>query len=305
MYGPNAAEDLEEHLAILGKENLNRIRAANERKISGYFFDRRCVEFIFMACDHFHFTPDVRFATVCLFDAFMTLHVNSLWRYVDENCRTEEAFLKDWSAVETKLSGQVVLRVVSCIQIASKLSAYGTQLTVASAKDFLQHMGFCYTEEQILKTELRVLKTLNYDVSIRSPLAYVSTLLRLIANDVQQFGFQSISTTCQDVLSFVFMQWDEIFESILPGPIADQEKKQKIATLKADYMLLAGGVVASAIELSPDLCNEPSALLSLSKRCSIPVEKLKDFRANVKNSVFKAKKSNMQPIEQRSSVTKK
>ncbi|KFD70380.1 hypothetical protein M514_06893 [Trichuris suis] len=284
-------EDLQEYLAILSKDNSKRVTMAKERRINRSFFDQRCVEFIFTVCDRFHFPPDVRYSTVCLFDAFMFAHVSSLWQYVDENCRTEESFLKDWNTVETKLSSQVVLRVLSCVQIISKMSNYSTQLNVSSVKNFLQCMGFCYTEEQILKAELRVLKALDYDVNIQSPLTYLSTLLKLVAADVQMSNFQSIYNICLDILSFVFMKRDEIYDSLLLDPISEQERKHQIVVLEADYMLLACGVITSAVELSADQCNEHSILLSLSNRSSIPVEELKHFRANVKKCVIKSKQT--------------
>ncbi|KHJ47886.1 cyclin domain protein [Trichuris suis] len=264
-------EDLQEYLAILSKDNSKRVTMAKERRINRSFFDQRCVEFIFTVCDRFHFPPDVRYSTVCLFDAFMFAHVSSLWQYVDENCRTEESFLKDWNTVETKLSSQ--------------------QLNVSSVKNFLQCMGFCYTEEQILKAELRVLKALDYDVNIQSPLTYLSTLLKLVAADVQMSNFQSIYNICLDILSFVFMKRDEIYDSLLLDPISEQERKHQIVVLEADYMLLACGVITSAVELSADQCNEHSILLSLSNRSSIPVEELKHFRANVKKCVIKSKQT--------------
>ncbi|CDW55732.1 hypothetical protein TTRE_0000400501 [Trichuris trichiura] len=300
-------EDLEEYLAILSKDNSKRINLAKERRTNCSFFDQRCVEFIFMVCDRFHFSPDVRYSTVCLFDTFMLAHIRSLLQYVDENCRTEESFMKDWNTVETKLSSQIVLRVLSCVQIISKISCYATQLNVSSVKNFLQCMGHCYTEEQILKSELRVLKTLDYDVNVQSPLTYVDILLKLVAADVELFDLQSIYDVCLDILSFVFMKRDDIYDSILLDPISGQERKHQIAVLEVDYMLLACGVITSAVELNRDQCNEHSILLSLSKRSSIAVEEMTHFRANVKKWVIKTKQNirRQESAHRRSTPSKK
>ncbi|KFD54480.1 hypothetical protein M514_04627, partial [Trichuris suis] len=181
-------------------------------------------------------------------------------------------------------------------RLAGALKSIDMSLRISNStylllKNFLQCMGFCYTEEQILKAELRVLKALDYDVNIQSPLTYLSILLKLVTADVQLSNFQSISNICLDILSFVFMKRDEIYGSLLLDPISEQERKHQIVVLEADCMLLACGVITSAVDLNDDQCNEHSTLLSLSNRSAIPVEELKHFRANVKKCVIKSKQT--------------
>lgn len=41
-------------------------------------------------------------------------------------------------------------------------------------------MGLCYSADHITKSELRVLKTLDYRINIDSPLVYIETLLKVL-----------------------------------------------------------------------------------------------------------------------------
>lgn len=55
-------------------------------------------------------------------------------------------------------------------------------VTARKAWNTLNEFGHRYTNDSILQSELRVLKTLDYKVMLPSPLLYIETLLEILGN---------------------------------------------------------------------------------------------------------------------------
>lgn len=48
--------------------------------------------------------------------------------------------------------------------------------------NFLQALGYLYTKEELLESELDILKSLNFQINLPTPLAYVEMLLEVLGN---------------------------------------------------------------------------------------------------------------------------
>ncbi|RCN24073.1 hypothetical protein ANCCAN_30237 [Ancylostoma caninum] len=116
---------------------------------------------------------------------FMKIHTEQVLGFLDDMKLNEKRRLREWERVEANLSRQTTLRMLSSIQIASKALSYhdvGYSLQSLSSKQVcscLRSLGFAYTQRAALKSELRILKTLEYRLP-RSPLLYSETLLKLV-----------------------------------------------------------------------------------------------------------------------------
>ncbi|VDP03091.1 unnamed protein product [Soboliphyme baturini] len=117
-----AADSLMDFQFILTTENSERLKKCNRNQ--GLFIQKRCVEFLFNACHQLHLTSHVRYTASLIFDSFLIEHVNSLWQYVLDNCEDKKIAKLEWQNLEDKIASQMTLRVLSCIQIASKLHSH-------------------------------------------------------------------------------------------------------------------------------------------------------------------------------------
>ena len=52
--------------------------------------------------------------------------------------------------------------------------------------NFLQALGYLHTKEELLESELDVLKSLNFQINLPTPLAYVEMLLEVLGTEVCQ-----------------------------------------------------------------------------------------------------------------------
>ena len=60
-------------------------------------------------------------------------------------------------------------------------------ISANKARRFLNSIGHRYTIESVLKSELRVLKTLDYHIMITTPLNYLEAILEILGKLVVSF----------------------------------------------------------------------------------------------------------------------
>lgn len=54
--------------------------------------------------------------------------------------------------------------------------------------NFLQALGYIHTKEELLESELDVLKSLNFQINLPTPLAYVEMLLEVLGTSLSVSG---------------------------------------------------------------------------------------------------------------------
>ncbi|KRY82918.1 Golgi SNAP receptor complex member 2 [Trichinella pseudospiralis] len=172
-------EILQDWLSELYSFNRRRMEAAATEGLCS-FLTRQTVEFLFAVCDEMQLMHELRYTACTIFDIFISRLVNSLWLYIRDRCESKEKLLEDWQLITEKLEKGMILRIISCVQVASKLECEPEFVTVSKAKQFLKKFGLVYSNEQILKSELRVAKTLKYFLQIPSPMCYTETLLKVL-----------------------------------------------------------------------------------------------------------------------------
>lgn len=52
-----------------------------------------------------------------------------------------------------------------------------------TALEFLQSLKYSYTKQELLESELAVLKTLRFQINVSTPLAYVELLLEVLGKN--------------------------------------------------------------------------------------------------------------------------
>ncbi|KRZ22811.1 DC-STAMP domain-containing protein 1 [Trichinella pseudospiralis] len=239
-------EILQDWLSELYSFNRRRMEAAATEGLCS-FLTRQTVEFLFAVCDEMQLMHELRYTACTIFDIFISRLVNSLWLYIRDRCESKEKLLEDWQLITEKLEKGMILRIISCVQVASKLECEPEFVTVSKAKQFLKKFGLVYSNEQILKSELRVAKTLKYFLQIPSPMCYTETLLKVLNLLDQRFEIEQFRECIQDLLDLVWLMRDEIYKCILSYSIAD------LLYVENDFMYLAAGVIVTAVALVKNL----------------------------------------------------
>ncbi|NXS13500.1 CNTD1 protein, partial [Neodrepanis coruscans] len=162
------------HLATENEQQLSELP-----EHPGYFKEPRIVEFIFLLSEMWHLDQSTRYQAVELLERFMLKQVEQMC----EPCSGAQGRGRSWSSVREQTVGTFVLRLVSCVQLASKLSLHYTRVTSDTALKFLQSLKYSYTKQELLESELAVLNTLHFHINMSTPLAYVELLLEVLGEN--------------------------------------------------------------------------------------------------------------------------
>ncbi|NWI89320.1 CNTD1 protein, partial [Pitta sordida] len=234
------------------------LAAENERCLrelpghGGHFREPRIVEFIFLLSEKWHLDQSAKYQAVELLERFMTKQVEQMWESCSESVKGgAQGQGSSWSSVREQIVSTSVLRVVSCVQLASKLSLHYTRVTSDTALKFLQSLKYSYTKQELLESELAVLNTLHFHINISTPLAYVELLLEVLGHNGCLFPAKPLHQVCVQLLDFCYLTRETIYNTLLKITIDNSTPSElqvaKFLTVKEDFMLLAVGTISTGV----------------------------------------------------------
>ncbi|XP_055513131.1 cyclin N-terminal domain-containing protein 1 isoform X1 [Leucoraja erinacea] len=121
----------------------------------------------------------------------------------------------DWTLTQITIQEHFVLRIMSCVQIASKISFHYQIVNNDMALKFLQSLGYSYKREDLLDSELLVLKTLNFQVNVPTPFTHTEILLEVMGYNDPSVPVKYLHSISLKVLTFVYLMRNTIYENLL------------------------------------------------------------------------------------------
>lgn len=279
---------MQEWLQGLLIKNAKAIKSARPSQHAGLVKDS--VEFLFLTCEQMKMSSEVKYLSLEIFDRFMIQHVEDLYEHV-ANTGDVKTRGKEWNEIKKRVTNQVVLRVVSCIQIASKLTSHYRILSPNKAKRFLIEAGHRYSNESILQSELRILKTLNFHVSEPSPLVFLECLLEALGSADTDVDVKVLQGVCLKLLDMVYLQHDEVFDKLhrvtVNGHPISVKERDSFASVRADKVLLMSTLITSAAYII-DRDNHEKTMMVLSRLTNIPAEDMADFASVILQTLMES-----------------
>ncbi|XP_070578002.1 cyclin N-terminal domain-containing protein 1-like [Ptychodera flava] len=269
---------LEDILHILASRSEERTKSAVGQNY-GQFCGGDCAKYIFLLCERFNQPPETRYLAVDIFDKFMSKHLCGLYKYI----RTSKKYVdrkKEWEDLETKLSRLMCLRMVSSVQLASKLCSHCKILTLRKCQRFLAASGHQYTLDSIMLSELSILKTLDFKVPSASALTYIEALLEILGYNDSSTNVKVLHATCLDVLDVTILRRQVVYNKLCTLAInsieVTKEDLEQFATVEEDMMFLAVAVIGAATYIV-DQDTLHRVVDHISKITRIPFADILDF----------------------------
>ncbi|XP_049614302.1 cyclin N-terminal domain-containing protein 1 [Syngnathus scovelli] len=241
-FRQTSVEILNDYFINLNERNKDNLRSLST--CSGAFKDKRLFEYILLMCEELGLDLPVAYHAVVLLRRFMVKHVTHLLR----GAREAEASAREDAAFK-KIRDNFALMVLSCVQLASKLSLQSQIVEINKAVRFLRSVGLNFSKEDVLKSELMVLNGLQFQLDPPNPLTYVEVLLEVLGHNESSAPVERLHHICCHVLRFVSLQHDAVYDALLavttqsPHPTAEQ--REKFMPVTEDCMLLGVGVIAA------------------------------------------------------------
>ncbi|GAB1296864.1 Cyclin N-terminal domain-containing protein 1 [Apodemus speciosus] len=242
------------------------------------------LKFVFLLSEQWCLEKSVSYQAVEILERFMVKQAEYICRQATLQLRSNETELQNWRALKEQLFNKFILRLVSCVQLASKLSFHYKIVSNITVLNFLQALGYGHTKEELLESELDILKSLNFQINLPTPLAYVEMLLEVLDGDLsfiinllarhmpliptvgrQKQGYNGclvpasqLHATCLTLLDLVYLLHEPIYESLLRASIENSTPSQlqgeKFLSVKEDFMLLAVGIIAASAFIQNHEC---------------------------------------------------
>ncbi|NXX76509.1 CNTD1 protein, partial [Urocolius indicus] len=156
-----------------------------------------------------------------------------------------------WNSLKDQIYNTFVLRLVSCVQLASKLSLHYNRVNSDTALKFLQSLKYSYTKQELLESELTVLETLQFQTNVSTPLAYVELLLEVLGHNRCLLPAKPLHQMCLELLDFLYLTRDTIYNTLLKIAVENSTPSKlqvaKFLTVKEDSMLLAVGIISTSM----------------------------------------------------------
>nr|XP_009687876.1 PREDICTED: cyclin N-terminal domain-containing protein 1 [Struthio camelus australis] len=261
LFGEVAPEVIEETLIRLATENERYLGELSGQ--AGRFKEAQIVEFIFLLSEKWHLDQSARYQAVEILERFMIKQVEQICKPSREGRKSseQEEQGKGWSSLKDQIYDTFVLRLVSCIQLASKLSLHYNIVNSDTALKFLQSLKYSYTKQELLESELAILKALHFQINVSTPLAYVELLLEVLGHNGCLLPAKPLHEMCMHLLDFSYLARDAIYDTLLKIAIENSTPSKlqiaKFLTVKEDFMLLAVGIIStSAFILNPKHWNQ-------------------------------------------------
>ena len=233
-------ELLQDVLKFLTDRNEATMNRAHPDKTQAVFKSGNPVLFLFELCQRFQLKFEVQYCAAELFQRFMERHIVELSEHVLSTQGTNSPI--NWSEVETRLKHQVPLRAISCVQLASKLSSHYGIVSIGKAKRFLTACGYRYAAASIVQSEVRVLKTLNFQVYDPTPAEFVEGLLGVLAHNLKTIPVKQLHGVSLKVLDLFYICRHSIVQKRLKKVFPDVRNAAKVEN---NLMLLASAVLAT------------------------------------------------------------
>ncbi|XP_043086946.1 cyclin N-terminal domain-containing protein 1 [Puntigrus tetrazona] len=239
-FGEVSLDILTDILSNLNKRN--KLHLENVSDLCGCLKDSRLVESVFGLCEELRVSPAVGYQAVEILERFMA-------KYTEDLIRSQEGQGSEELIFQT-LKQKFFLSVLSSVQIASKLDLYSNVVNNELAVRFLQAAGHSSTKQQLLDSEILILKTLNFNLNVLNPLTYVETLLEVLGRNEARVPVAQLHQLCVCVLRFVYLQRETIYHALLRSATGrsspSHEQRARFVSVTEDLMLLGVGVIAVA-----------------------------------------------------------
>lgn len=286
-YTAVTADILQEWLISLASINTKTITCPLEQ---GLFKSGEYAEFVFNSCDLFKMAPEAKYLALEIFDRFMVQHIKDLYSHVMQS--ESKHYQADWKSLLDRIKNQLKLRAVSCCQIASKLTSHYHIISASKARRFLRdHCGHRYAAEGILQSELRVLKTLNYNVTVPSTLTYIETLLEILGHNNREAEVKVYHAVSMQVLTVVYISYSEVYKRLFEVTVRSTPNKDrnKYMAVRADKMLLAVSVIVSSVYIADQHLSD-KITEELSTITHIPCDDIVDLTSVIVQLILEGNK---------------
>ncbi|CAI2347441.1 unnamed protein product [Caenorhabditis sp. 36 PRJEB53466] len=223
------------------------------------FLKPEIVEYLFTVCVRLRLPSEVRFTAALILNLYLLRQICSLHEFVEKKEMPALLKQREWENLETNMERQLPLRILTAIQISSKIHSYHDSISSRQVVNTLRKIGYPYTISAVELSEQRIFKFIGFRIP-DSPFEACEMTMKVLTFTMNRRGiieeekYEDLWQHVLIVLDICFINHAEIYESFLrkcPYLLeSDCEKRLILSKFKWDVLLLASAAVQTAVTLS-------------------------------------------------------
>ena len=277
-------EQVKEYLKNLVRQNKSKLDDTEKEKEDCQMLESStslltlkdtAAVFIMQVCTQWKFSEDVQVLAIEIYYQFITTLLSSLFKVVfgknltlnndisnsKMKCVKSKITSKSqkqsmtfqnsqWTKTIEHITDQMELRAITSIAIASKFLSHYSHVSVETAIKFLALNGRNYSPDVMIKSEIRILKTMDFNVcSLSIPISYIQALLDCLLEQEKIINGDEIFSLSTNLLLCFYSCSHNVYKRYLNKKEKrknDFELNFKMVLLSKDMVLLSCAVVSSA-----------------------------------------------------------
>ncbi|KAK0426510.1 hypothetical protein QR680_009746 [Steinernema hermaphroditum] len=263
-----SAEELGEWFNLMIEQNAQLMASP---AILNYELGERLTRQLFAMCNKLRIPPEAKINSALILNKYLnTLKLKASNLLLNEsNIETRRQLHEQ---VRTRMLRHMPMRMVSAMQIASKMFTYRYTPALQEFKKYLEAVDQPYLLEELVASEMTVLEAIDFDINnTNSPVAFLETVFQMfvmIHAKKKEFNAQKYWKASLQVLELVFLSFDETMKLIVKSYLHIKKDashnlgRPSLQHLKCDYLLLSCGI----------LCVPVARLAGKDKLCEMAKE---------------------------------
>ncbi|CAF0748379.1 unnamed protein product [Didymodactylos carnosus] len=229
------------------------------------FCSKTMGEYLYKVSHEFNLDDDVFFISVELLNKYLTMSIISTFgdgnavtdeeQNVDEQLSDQQILDKATLSSEQYIQNKHLL-ATACLQIAAK--ACQKFVDNPRLEEYLQEIEIQeITKDNLLETEIKILKTIHYQIPIHIPHVFISYFLRFFNDEISPckfFNYERFHNLSMVILLHIYLKWDLLIKKLarIENGLTDvtEEQTDIISHRLKDCLLLGSSTILAASKIS-------------------------------------------------------
>ncbi|PIC38620.1 hypothetical protein B9Z55_010577 [Caenorhabditis nigoni] len=243
-------------IAQMAMDILERQKAVTACEFD--FLKPKLVEYTFTVCVRLRLPNEVRFTAALILNMYLTRQLCGLHEFIGQQAFDVQKKNREWDRMETNMERQIPLRILTAIQISTKIHSYHDSLSSRQVVNTLRVVGVPYNMSAVMESEQRVFKLIGHSIP-DSPLEACEMALKVLTYTLKKRGMEESSRHddlwqhCLIVLDVCFINHIELYDRFMrkcPFILKEgDEKRLTMSKIKCDILLLASATIQTAFNL--------------------------------------------------------
>ncbi|XP_015117000.1 uncharacterized protein LOC107041116 [Diachasma alloeum] len=228
------------HIQEVNNKQEDIIKTGREFYIPFMAIPMTVVEKVFIIADSFALGPRTKYLSLYIYEKFVC---NQFWEIYKEHETHPDS--EEYKRACERVSKMLMLRLMSSIQLASKMDSHMLGLTITQVLSALDRLepNHQFNRFAVVQSEMKVFQTTNFKIPLVTPLDCIEVLLAALKLD----KLPKVYNTAVHILDMTYLQHQQLFSQLQltshSSLAKTKEDKVNFMAMESDMLFLSAAVI--------------------------------------------------------------